>query len=145
MTALDYLYDETTRRLEKELRANPESIRFHLDMAALDDPRAAKFSEKDFWDSSVVEEIRRSGFIDTVPLMMPSAHPGESGLSHCANNLSTLAVTDSAGDALVFVVLCSCPRTFGVMDETSAMAVTTNIQAMVRTFFIIVALFLMRK
>jgi hypothetical protein len=64
MTALDYLYDETTRRLEKELRANPESIRFHLDMAALDDPRAAKFSEKDFWDSSVVEEIRRSGFID---------------------------------------------------------------------------------
>ena len=42
----------------------PESIRFHLDMAALDDPRAAKFSEKDFWDASVVEEIRRSGFID---------------------------------------------------------------------------------
>jgi hypothetical protein len=64
MAALDYLYDETTRPLEKELRANPESIRFHLDMAALDDPRAAKFSEKDFWDSSVVEEIRRSGFID---------------------------------------------------------------------------------
>ncbi len=64
MTAMRYLYDETTRRLEKELRANLESIRFHLDMAALDDPRAAKFSEKDFWDSSVVEEIRRSGFID---------------------------------------------------------------------------------
>lgn len=64
MTALDYLYDETTRRLEKELRASPESIRFHLDMAALDDPRAAKFSEKEFWDSSVVEEIRRSGFVD---------------------------------------------------------------------------------
>jgi NitT/TauT family transport system substrate-binding protein len=64
MTAMGYLYDETTRRLEKELRANPESIRFHLDMAALDDPRAAKLSEKDFWDASVVEEIRRSGFID---------------------------------------------------------------------------------
>jgi ABC-type nitrate/sulfonate/bicarbonate transport system substrate-binding protein len=62
--AMSYLYDETTRRLEKELRADPESIRFHLEMAALDDPRAAKFSEKDFWDSSVVEEIRRSGFID---------------------------------------------------------------------------------
>jgi ABC-type nitrate/sulfonate/bicarbonate transport system substrate-binding protein len=64
MTAMGYLYDETTRRLEKELRANPESVRFHLEMAALDDPRAAKFSEKEFWDSSVVEEIRRSGFID---------------------------------------------------------------------------------
>ena len=63
-TAMSYLYDETTRRLERDLRAQPESIRFHLDMAALDDPRAAKFSEKDFWDASVVEEIRRSGFID---------------------------------------------------------------------------------
>jgi len=62
--AMSYLYDETTRRLEKDLRAHPESIRFHLEMAALDDPRAAKFSEKDFWDSSVVEEIHRSGFID---------------------------------------------------------------------------------
>src|SRR5688500_1462382 len=64
MMAMGYLYDETTRRLEKDLRANAESIRFHLEMAALDDPRAAKRSEKDFWDSSVVEEIRRSGFID---------------------------------------------------------------------------------
>lgn len=64
MTAMAYLYDETTRRLEKDLRATPESIRFHLEMAALDDPRAAKLSEKEFWDPSVVEEIRRSGFID---------------------------------------------------------------------------------
>jgi ABC-type nitrate/sulfonate/bicarbonate transport system substrate-binding protein len=64
MTAMAYLYDETARRLEKELRANTESIRFHLDMAALDDPRAKQFTEKDFWDSSVVEEIRRSGFVE---------------------------------------------------------------------------------
>jgi NitT/TauT family transport system substrate-binding protein len=64
LTAMDYLYDETTRRLERELRANPESIRFHLDMAALDDPRAKQFTEKEFWDSTVVEEIRRSGFIE---------------------------------------------------------------------------------
>lgn len=62
--AMSYLYDETVRRIEKDLRANPESIRFHLELAAADDPRAAKFSEKDFWDSSVLEEIRRSGFID---------------------------------------------------------------------------------
>ena len=62
--AMSYLYDETTRRVEKELRANPESIRFHFDMAALDDPRAAKLTEKDFWDSSVVDEIQRSGFIE---------------------------------------------------------------------------------
>jgi NitT/TauT family transport system substrate-binding protein len=64
MVAMGYLYDETTRRLEKELRANAEAIRFHLEMSALDDPRAAKLSEKDFWDSSVVDEIRRSGFVE---------------------------------------------------------------------------------
>jgi NitT/TauT family transport system substrate-binding protein len=62
--AMSYLYDETARRLERDLRANSESIRFHLELAALDDPRAAKFTEKDFWDSSLVEEIRRSGFVD---------------------------------------------------------------------------------
>ena len=64
ITAMGYLYDETTRRLEKDLHANQESIRFHLELAALDDPRAAKLGEKDFWDDSVVEEIRRSGFIE---------------------------------------------------------------------------------
>jgi hypothetical protein len=64
ITAMGYLYDETTRRLEKDLRAGQESIRFHLDLAALDDPRAAKLGERDFWDATVVEEIRRSGFIE---------------------------------------------------------------------------------
>ncbi len=64
MAAMGYLYDETTRRLEKELRASPESIRYHFDMAALDDPRAAKLTEKDFWDSSLVDEIHRSGFVE---------------------------------------------------------------------------------
>jgi NitT/TauT family transport system substrate-binding protein len=63
-TAMSYLYDETTRRLEKDLSPSAETIRFHLEMAALDDPRAAKFSEKEFWDASVIEEIRRSGFIE---------------------------------------------------------------------------------
>ena len=62
--AMSYLYDETTRRLEKDLRPNAESISFHYEMAALDDPRAAKFSAKEFWEPSLVEEIRRSGFID---------------------------------------------------------------------------------
>jgi NitT/TauT family transport system substrate-binding protein len=62
--AMSYLYNETTRRLEKDLRPNAESISFHYEMAALDDPRAAKFSAKEFWDPSLVEEIRRSGFVD---------------------------------------------------------------------------------
>jgi ABC-type nitrate/sulfonate/bicarbonate transport system substrate-binding protein len=62
--AMGYLYDETTRRLERDLRPNPDSIRFHLDMAALDDPRARQFSDKEFWDPSLIEEIRRSGFVE---------------------------------------------------------------------------------
>jgi hypothetical protein len=33
-------------------------------MAALYDPRAKQATEKTFWDNSVIEEIRRSGFID---------------------------------------------------------------------------------
>ena len=64
LAAMGYLYDETTRRLEKELRASQESIAFHYEMAALDDPRAKQASEKTFWDSSLIEEIRRSGFVD---------------------------------------------------------------------------------
>jgi len=64
LAAMGYLYDETTRRLEKELRASPESIAFHYEMAALDDPRARQATEKTFWDNSLIEEIRRSGFID---------------------------------------------------------------------------------
>jgi len=47
--AMSYLYDETSQRLEKDLRANPESIHFHLDMAALDDPRAKQLSDKAFF------------------------------------------------------------------------------------------------
>jgi NitT/TauT family transport system substrate-binding protein len=62
--AMSYLYDETARRLEKELRPTSESIRFHLEMAALDDPRAKQLSDRDFWDASLVEEIRRSGFVE---------------------------------------------------------------------------------
>ena len=62
--AMSYLYDETARRLEKDLRPNAESISFHYEMAALDDPRAAKFSGREFWDPSLVDEIRRSGFVD---------------------------------------------------------------------------------
>jgi NitT/TauT family transport system substrate-binding protein len=64
MVAMGYLYDETTRRLEKDLRPSAESIAFHYEMAALDDPRAKQANEKTFWDGSLVEEIRRSGFVE---------------------------------------------------------------------------------
>lgn len=70
--AMSYLYDETTRRLAKDLWADPESIRFHFEMAALDDPRARSFTAKDFWDSRLVEEIRKSGFVDQLYRKEPS-------------------------------------------------------------------------
>jgi hypothetical protein len=50
--------------LEKDLRPGAESIAFHYEMAALDDPRAKQATEKTFWDASLIEEIRRSGFVD---------------------------------------------------------------------------------
>ena len=64
LTTISYLYDETARRLARDLRPDPESIRFHFDMAALDDPRAKQFTDKDFWDPSPLEEIRKSGFVE---------------------------------------------------------------------------------
>jgi NitT/TauT family transport system substrate-binding protein len=64
MAAMSYLYDETIRRLERDLRPAADSIAFHYEMAALDDPRAKQATEKTFWDASLIEEIRRSGFVD---------------------------------------------------------------------------------
>jgi len=64
LAAMGYLYDETTRRLERELRASPESIAFHYEMAALVFSNDTPTTEKTFWDGSLIEEIRRSGFID---------------------------------------------------------------------------------
>ena len=35
-----------------------------LDLIALDLPQAQRVSEKDYWDLSLLDEIRRSGFMD---------------------------------------------------------------------------------
>ncbi len=51
------------------------------------------------------------------------------------------AVTDSSG----YIVCFSCPKTVGEVKVTIAMVVTTNKQAVVISFFIIVSLILMRK
>ena len=59
-----FVYDDITSRLQKDLRPNAESIRFMLDIIALDHPQAQRVSETDFWDLSLLEEIQRSGFVD---------------------------------------------------------------------------------
>ena len=59
-----YLYDDITSRIEKDLKPSAEAIRYMLDLIALDLPQAQRVSEKDYWDLSLLEEIRRSGFTD---------------------------------------------------------------------------------
>ncbi len=63
---LAYLYDEIIARVESELRPQPESVRFLLDLVALDYPQAQRLTEKDHWDLSLIDEIKRSGFIDAL-------------------------------------------------------------------------------
>lgn len=59
-----YLYDEISTRVEPGLRPHAEAIRALLDLAAQDFPQAKRFTEKDNWDLSLIEEIQKSGFLD---------------------------------------------------------------------------------
>lgn len=59
-----YLYGETNTRVEKDLRPRKEAVRALLDLVALDYPRAQQMSEKDHWDTSLIDEIQKSGFIE---------------------------------------------------------------------------------
>lgn len=64
LATMAYLYDDINPRIERELRPNSESVRFLLDIVALDDPRAKQVTEKDHWDLSLIEEIHQSGFVE---------------------------------------------------------------------------------
>jgi NitT/TauT family transport system substrate-binding protein len=59
-----YLYDDITSRIDRNLRPSSEAIRYMLDLIALDLPQAQRVSEKNYWDLSLLDEIRRSGFMD---------------------------------------------------------------------------------
>ena len=59
-----YLYDDITSRIEKELRPTREAIRYMLELIALDHPQAQKVADKEFWDMSLLDEIRQSGFVE---------------------------------------------------------------------------------
>jgi NitT/TauT family transport system substrate-binding protein len=59
----NYLYDDITGRIEKDLRPSSEAIRYMLDLIVLDHPQAQRVADKDYWDLSLLDEIRRSGFI----------------------------------------------------------------------------------
>jgi NitT/TauT family transport system substrate-binding protein len=60
----NYLYDDITGRIEKDLRPSSEAIRYMLDLIVLDHPQAQRVSDKDYWDLTLLDEIRRSGFLN---------------------------------------------------------------------------------
>lgn len=64
--AMSHLYDEIAGRVERGLQPNMASVRFLLDLVALDDPRAKQLSERDHWDLGLIEEIRQSGFLEAM-------------------------------------------------------------------------------
>lgn len=64
MTTMGYFYDHVSQRAERGLRPNAESVLFVNDLVAMDDPKAKRLSDKDYWDLSLLDEIQQSGFID---------------------------------------------------------------------------------
>jgi NitT/TauT family transport system substrate-binding protein len=59
-----YLYDDITSRIAKDLHPSSEAIRYMLDIIVLDHPQAQRVSDRDFWDLSLLDEIKKSGFMD---------------------------------------------------------------------------------
>ena len=64
LTTMAYLYDDVISRVERGLQPNTESVRFLIDIVAQDSPKAKQLSERDRWNLSLIEEIRRSGFVE---------------------------------------------------------------------------------
>jgi len=66
LAIMAYLYEEISSRAEKDLRPQADAVRALIDLAALDFPQAKRLTEKDNSDLSLIDEIQRSGFIDTL-------------------------------------------------------------------------------
>jgi NitT/TauT family transport system substrate-binding protein len=64
LATMAYLYDDVISRVERSLQPNTESVRFLIDIVAQDSPKAKQISERDHWDLSLIEEIRRSRFME---------------------------------------------------------------------------------
>jgi hypothetical protein len=66
LAIMAYLYEEISTRAERDLRPQTDAVRALIDLAALDWPQAKRLTEKDNSDLSLIDEIQRSGFIDTL-------------------------------------------------------------------------------
>jgi ABC-type nitrate/sulfonate/bicarbonate transport system substrate-binding protein len=60
---LERFYEEIAGRAEKDLRPDPKSVRFLLDFIGRRYPEARSIDENKFTDMSLVDDIRRSGFL----------------------------------------------------------------------------------
>jgi len=63
---LERFYEEIAGRAEKDLHPDPKSVRFLLDFIGRRYPEAKSIDENKFTDMSLVDEIRRSGFMRQV-------------------------------------------------------------------------------
>jgi hypothetical protein len=61
---MSYLYEEITTRVATDLQPDKTAVRALLDLVALDYPQAKQWSERDHWDTSLIDEIKKSGFLD---------------------------------------------------------------------------------
>lgn len=64
---LGRFYEEIWSRAEKELRPDPKSVRFTLDFAGRRYPKAKSIGENEYTDLSLLDEIRRSAFLQQLP------------------------------------------------------------------------------
>ena len=58
------LYEEITTRVARDLQPKKVAVRSLLDLVALDYPQAKQMSESDHWDTTLIDEIQKSGYID---------------------------------------------------------------------------------
>jgi ABC-type nitrate/sulfonate/bicarbonate transport system substrate-binding protein len=61
---IEFFYGEIAGRVEKNLSPDPESVRFTLDFIGRLNPKAKEVKTTDFSDLSLLEEVRKSGFIE---------------------------------------------------------------------------------
>lgn len=61
---IDFFYREIAGRVEKDLRPDPDALRFTLDFIGRLNAKAKEVKTTDFSDLSLLEEIRKSGFIE---------------------------------------------------------------------------------
>jgi NitT/TauT family transport system substrate-binding protein len=60
---LAHFYDEIAGRVEKDLRPDPDSVRFTLDFVGRVYPKAKELKVTEYSDLSLIEEIEKSGFL----------------------------------------------------------------------------------